>query len=572
MKAALRSSRVASRPLARIAVAAVLAAGLVVTATAGPASATPLTYTGLSPARLLDTRPGGATIDGMFAEGGPVGPTSVLHLTVLGRGDVPTSGVGAVAINVTASVPTANSYLTVYPRAASQPTASTLNFKAGQTVANMTIVPVGADGQISIYNSAGQSHLLVDVLGWFRSGAAYDGFSPERLLDTRAGGPTIDGQFSGVGPLGANAVTNLPVLGRGNVPASGVGAVAINVTAVSPTSNSYLTVYPAGSSRPTASNLNFSAGQTTANMAIVPVGSDGRITLFNDAGQTHLLVDVLGWFIDGGDYSGFAPARLLDTRAVGATIDGQFDRGGQSGPSSVLNLTVVGRGDVPASGVGAVAINVTATQPCAASFVSVYPGGASRPNASNLNFDSGQTVANMVIVPVGADGKISLYNNAGQTDLLVDVLGWFVGNPVAGPTPVAVVTSGGCPSPVSTVSAECTALTNQARAAAGVAPVTVSLTLNAAAQGWSDYQASISTMTHGSNPGARITAAGYSWSAWGENVAFGQWDCAAVIAAWMNSPGHRTNMLNPTYTNIGIGMTVASNGAKYWTMNLAAPR
>jgi len=100
----------------------------------------------------------------------------------------------------------------------------------------------------------------------------------------------------------------------------------------------------------------------------------------------------------------------------------------------------------------------------------------------------------------------------------------------------------------------------------------VSLTLNAAAQGWSDYQASISTMTHGSNPGARITAAGYSWSAWGENVAFGQWDCAAVIAAWMNSPGHRTNMLNPTYTNIGIGMTVASNGAKYWTMNLAAPR
>ena len=105
--------------------------------------------------------------------------------------------------------------------------------------------------------------------------------------------------------------------------------------------------------------------------------------------------------------------------------------------------------------------------------------------------------------------------------------------------------------------------------------MTLSLTLNAAAQGHSDYQAAIKTMTHdgpgGNSPGARMTAAGYSWRAWGENVAYGYNDCAAVIAAWMNSPGHRVNMLNPAYTNIGIAVAIGSNCYKYWTMDLAAP-
>jgi len=262
---------------------------------------------------------------------------------------------------------------------------------------------------------------------------------------------------------------------------------------------------------------------------------------------------------------------LLDTRAGGATVDGQFAGGSQVGPASILNLTVLGRGGVPETGVGAVAVNITATQPCASSYLTAYPGGASRPTASNLNFSAGQTIANMVIVPVGSNGQISLYNEAGQTHVLVDVLGWFAGAPISGPQPVSADATG-CTSPFSVTSLECAALTNQARAAAGVAPVTLSPTLNVAAEGWSQHQASTTTMTHGVNPGERITAAGFGWRTWGENVAFGQSNCTAVIAAWMNSPGHRTNMLNPSFTHIGIAVAVASNGYKYWTMNLATPR
>lgn len=565
MKAALQPPFSFRGALTRCCLCLSILFGVILTTTSGsPVSAAAATYTGLVPARLLDTRVGSTTNDGLFAGVGPIGTASVLNLTIGGRGGVPGSGVGAVAINVTIASATASSFLTVYPSGSPRPTASSLNFTSGQTVANMAIVPIGANGQISLYNFAGQTEVLVDVLGWFAVGAGYNGYSPSRLLDTRTGGPA-----------GPSSVTNLAVLGHGGVPASGVGAVVVNVTVTSPTMNSFLTLYPAGSPRPTASNLNFGPGQTIANMVIVPVGSNGQISLFNSGGQVHLLVDVLGWFGDDAGYSGFSSARLMDTRTGGSTVDGQFAGIGPSGPASVLNLTVLGRGGVPGLGVGAVAINVTATQPCAASYVTVYPGGTARPNASNLNFSNGQTVANLVIVPVGSDGKISLYNNAGQADLLVDVLGWFAGTPLAGPAPASAASSG-CPSTISAVSDECAALTNQARAAAGVAPLTISLTLNAAAEAHSQYQAATRTMTHnsanGSGAGTRITAAGYSWGAWGENVAFGQSDCANVVAAWMNSLGHRLNMLNPVFTNIGIGMAVASNGAKYWTMNLAAPR
>lgn len=563
MKAALRLSSASRGALVRSCLGASLLTGLLLTATvATPASAVAPTYTGLVPARLLDTRPGSATIDGQFAGGGEIGAGSTVNVTVLGRGGVPSTGVGAVAINVTAVAPTASSFLTVYPRGSSLPTASNLNFAAGQTVANMAIVPVGVDGQISLYNYAGRTHLLVDVLGWFASGAGYTGFSPTRLLDTRTGG----------GPLGPTAVTDLTILGRGGVPTSGVGAVAVNVTVVAPTSSSFLTVYPGGSSLPTASNVNFNAGQTVANMVIVPVGSDGRISLFNSAGFSHVLVDVLGWFASGTGFTGLSPARLLDTRFGSGTIDGQFAGGAQLGPASVLNLSVLGRGGVPATGVGAVAVNITATQPCAGSFITAYPSGALRPTASNLNFSAGQTVANIVIVPVGSNGQISLYNDTGQTHLIVDVQGWFAGTPIAGSQPTSTA-SLGCQPPaasVSSVSLECTALTNAHRAAAGLAPLSISPAINVAAEGHSQYQASINTMTHGTNPGARITAAGFKWGAWGENVAAGQSSCALVVGAWMNSPGHRANILNPTFTHIGVAVVIAPSGYQFWTMDLAA--
>ncbi|WP_206665769.1 hypothetical protein, partial [Pedococcus bigeumensis] len=172
------------------------------------------------------------------------------------------------------------------------------------------------------------------------------------------------------------------------------------MTAVAPTRSGYLTVFPSGQVRPTASNLNFVAGQAVANLVIVKVGAGGKVALYNSSGQTHLVADVMGWYPSGSEYAALAPSRVLDTRAgVGAPK-------AAVGSGGLVDLQVVGRGGVPASGVGAVVLNVTAVAPTRSGYLTVFPSGQVRPTASNLNFVAGQAVANLVIVKVGAGGKV----------------------------------------------------------------------------------------------------------------------------------------------------------------------
>ncbi len=438
-----------------LAATTLVAAGLVTTL-GGTTSAAPgdPVFQGLTPARLLDTRsgPGIATTDGQALGLGAVGAGSTLNLTVTNRGGVPASGVAAVALNVTVDGPTASSYITAFPTGATRPTASNLNMTANQTVANMVIVPVGTNGQISLFNFAGSTHLIADVLGWFPAGSV-TGLTPARLMDTRSDGVTIDGAFQREGAVGPNTVKTLTVAGRGGVPAgASAGAVALNVTATEPTGNSFITVFPTGQAQPTASNLNVVPGQTVPNMVIVPLGTAGQINLYNQSGNTHLIVDVLAWFPSAtASITGVNPARLLETRSFLSTVDNRFNATGSFGAGGVQNVTVVGRGGVPASGVAAVALNVTATGGTAGSFLTVWPKGQTRPNASNLNFTAGQNVPNMVMLPIGSDGQVSIFNLAGSTDVIVDVLAWFPDNSVT-PTTTTTTTVPGATAPVTRIS------------------------------------------------------------------------------------------------------------------------
>ncbi|MGW6785886.1 hypothetical protein [Streptomyces sp. NPDC054987] len=94
------------------------------------------------------------------------------------------------------------------------------------------------------------------------------------------------------------------------------------------------------------------------------------------------------------------------------------------GQGGTVTLQVAGTSTIPASGVTAVVLNVTATDPTTDSHVSVYPNGTTRTSASNLNFTTGQTIPNLVIVPV-VNGRVSFYNNAGAVDLIADVAGYY---------------------------------------------------------------------------------------------------------------------------------------------------
>ncbi len=377
-----------------------------------PVASTP-TFVPLTPVRIMNTR-GGAKV------GNAAGTAAPYVLKVTGAGGVPTSGVGAVSINVTATNTeasvTGEGFVTVYPCDKPRPDASNLNFVAGQTIPNSVIAPVSANGEVCFY-VYGTTHLLADVSGYFPTGAGFNPLTPARIMNTRAGAKVGNA-------AGTAAPFVLKVTGAGGVPATGVAAVVLNVTATnteaSVTGEGFVTVYPCDKPRPDASNLNFAAGQTIPNAVIAPVSANGEVC-FYVYGTTHLLADVAGYIVTGARFNSLTPARIMNTRG-GAKV------GNAAGTAAPFVLKVTGAGGVPATGVTAVVLNVTATNTEASvtgeGFVTVYPCDKPRPDASNLNFVAGQTIPNAVIAPVSANGEVCFYVY-GTTHLLADVAGYF---------------------------------------------------------------------------------------------------------------------------------------------------
>ena len=252
--------------------------------------------------------------------------------------------------------------------------------------------------------------------------------TPVRIVDTRSGiglGRTVK--------LGPGERVDIPVAGRDGVPALGVGAAVMNVTVTQCDATGFLTVWPTGEPMPDASSLNFVADQSVPNLVIAKLGAAGHVSVFNSNGNTHLIVDVSGWFPADQAFVSLTPSRILDTRIGNGAPQAKV------GPGAVVDLQVLGRGGVPNAGnVGAVAMNVTVDGPDSESFVTVWPKGEGLPDASNLNMRAGQTVPNLVVAKVGADGQVSLRNAFGSTDLIADVLGWFpTGVGLQALTPVA---------------------------------------------------------------------------------------------------------------------------------------
>ncbi|MEU8762341.1 FlgD immunoglobulin-like domain containing protein [Streptomyces sp. NPDC048659] len=370
------------------------------------------TFRPLTPSRTL------STVTGTGAPKAKVGPGGTVTLKVAGRGGVPVTGVTAVTMNVTATNATASTYVTVYPGGTPKPATSSLNVAAGRTAPNLVTVPVGKDGTVTLYNHAGSVDLLADVAGYHtldETGDRFEAVSPARLLST------VTGIGAPKSPVTAGGTVTVQVAGRGGVPATGVTAVTVNVTATNPTTATYVSAYPYDTARPATSNLNVTAGETVANLVTVPV-KDGRITLYNHAGSVDLLADVAGYFTDtpgqGDRFRPVPPGRLL------STVTGVSAPKAKLGPGGTVTLPVTDRAGVPATGVSAIVLNVTATNPTTPTYVSAYPHGTPRPPTSNLNVTTGRTVANQVVVPV-RDGKVTLYNHAGTVDLLADVAGYY---------------------------------------------------------------------------------------------------------------------------------------------------
>ncbi|MCX5146440.1 PKD domain-containing protein [Streptomyces sp. NBC_00320] len=268
---------------------------------------------------------------------------------------------------------------------------------------------------VTVVDTANQVQAANDVL--IRTvGSDFVAHAPTRLLDTRSGTGAARAK------VGGRSSAQVKIKGVAGIPDENITAVALNVTVTNTVEAGHITAYPKGGAVPTTSNLNYEAGQSVPNMVIVPVSTDGYVELFNGGwAPVDLIADVTGYFTrsSAAGYTSLAPSRFVDTREGLGTSKGQVSGYGSFG------VQIADRGSVP-KGATAVALNVTVTNPQEAGHVTVFPSGQSAPTTSSVNFGAGQTIANSVIVPVGADGKISIRNGSWKgTDVIVDVVGYY---------------------------------------------------------------------------------------------------------------------------------------------------
>ena len=385
-----------------------------------PGSQPAVQYHSLAPSRLMDTRADPAYHMGPAHRFGD-GETQDLTVT---SGSVPADATGVV-MNVTAVDPTLASHLDVWPSGGLRPDVSNLNVTAGQTVANLVTDKVGAGGRVSLANNAGSVDVVVDLVGYFEAdpaGSRLTPLVPRRVIDTR------DDPSYHIGPvsrLGASpAAQNVTVVGGSTGVPPGATAVVANATVVDPSAASHLDVWPAGGAHPNASNINFVAGQTVPNLVVVKVGAGNQISLVNQIGSVDVIVDIVGYYRVDPSAAGFValdPTRVADTRSDPAYHVGPLTRFDDQRHDLRVTGGIAG---IPADATAVVA-NVTAVDPSMASHLDVWPAGSIRPDASNLNFTAGQTVPNLVVVKIGPGGKISLQNQVGAVDVIVDVVGYY---------------------------------------------------------------------------------------------------------------------------------------------------
>jgi hypothetical protein len=407
--------------LAQVAILVAALTAVVSVAGGGSAAAadSTATYRPLAPCRLLDTR---VDAPGRLADGG------MASVHVAGRCGVPADAT-AVALTVAALSTSGPGFVTIFPSGADRPLASTLNYERRTTRANGSIVAIGADGMVDLYTLSA-ADLVVDVTGaWVPAASATSGrfvpTTPTRLLDTRSGPRPGDGSV-------------LRIMLPADV-APDASAVALNVAVTEPTSPGFATLYPAGGSRPLASNLNWdAAGQVRAATTIVPVTAEGVDLYVLSA--THVVVDITGWFTgdtaeDSADglFVALTPTRVLDSRlAAGPTGGPRLWTGG----SRELNLAPwVGRA-------AAVATNLTVVSPDGPGWWLAYPAGTpagptGSTEASSINTDAArQVVANLAVVPL-SDRGLGLHART-TAHIVVDLTGWFTGAPAGASLPVPV--------------------------------------------------------------------------------------------------------------------------------------
>lgn len=337
-----------------------------------------------------------------------------------------------VFANVTVVGAGADGYVTVYPTGRDQPNASTVNFSRGETVAASTLIargPVGSSTFAVVTPRANATvDVVVDVFALVTSDPTRSGsavirtVTPGRVHDTRSTSRVGPGEWRSI-PITGKALDGSSDI----VPSDGsVAAVAVNITVVNTLESSRPTWI---STTPGTSLVNVDKGRIAANFGLVPLASDGSISIFNDAGATDVIVDVWGYTTSRG-VSESAPGRIVVLDTPFRAIDSRPDPLGP-GRSEAWDFTEFGRslaasrnglGSVTALVGNLIGTDLRRRYPGLAvtTFLSAYPSGGSMPSTSNLNLIEGDTKSNLGLFRLGG-GSMSIYNDDGYSNYVLDV-------------------------------------------------------------------------------------------------------------------------------------------------------
>ena len=354
-------------------------------------SIAPEVFSPMQPQRMADTR--------QIAE---LSSESPLILDVRGTFGLPTQGLEAVVLNVTATGATSNGFVTVWPCADTKPLASSVNYTAGEDIPNTVIASPDQYGKICL-DSSTPVNLLADLSGWFLSGDGLHTFTPQRAFDTRKTGFVLTPETP----------YSLQVTGSFGLPSSGVSSVVLNVTATGATASGYITVWPCNQPQPNTSSLNYLPFQDIPNAVIATVDSNGHVC-FASSSPTFLIADISGWFAQGTNLNVITPQRLFDTRPAKRV---------STSPTYVLDLSTAS--PISPGAATAVVLNVTAAGATKAGFATVWPCDQPQPPTSNLNFDANEDIPNLVITKVSATNTVC-FSASAPVHLLADLFGWFM--------------------------------------------------------------------------------------------------------------------------------------------------
>ena len=317
----------------------------------------------------------------------------VTRVNVATPAQVASGEVVAAAINLTSVRGRLGGYLSAYPCEQDSSSSSNLNHVRDQVVAAAAVVPVGPSGDICVFNERA-GHVVVDAFGTFGADADITSSEPVRVLDTRVGArQPADTERAVVVVPGATAA----------------GVVALNVTVTRADGSGFLTVHECGSEPTNTSNVNFDAFLPSPNLVFAATDATGRVCFTADR-DAHVLVDVLATFGENTTVAAATSERLLDTRRGGGRID-----------DDVVEIEIPARGNETLGAADGVVGNLTIVGPSSSGFATVYPCASEPPDTSNINYRSGQTIANAVLIQPDASGKLCV-SNSGDAHIVFDVL------------------------------------------------------------------------------------------------------------------------------------------------------